>query len=95
MVYKSVVRLTQEPWAEVSGSLPCPAIYFVSPSTDSRRDVFSYWRKYVHLVLVHCIGGLRLPRLFTGDVNQQINNNINRSHVFLGTLNFIAAFFMN
>ena len=28
-------------------------IYFVSPSADSRGTVVSYWRKYVHEVLVN------------------------------------------
>ena len=31
------------------------------PSTDSRRAVFSYWRKYGHRVLVNYLGGLSLP----------------------------------
>ena len=35
---------------------------FVSPSSDSRRAVVSYWRKYVHEVLVNRLGGLSLPR---------------------------------
>ena len=35
---------------------------FVSPSADSRRAVVSYWGKYVHEVLVNCLGGLILPR---------------------------------
>ena len=35
---------------------------FVSPSADSRRAVVSYWRKYLHEVLVKCLGGLSLPR---------------------------------
>ena len=35
---------------------------FVSPSTDLRRAVVSYWRKYVHEVLVNCLGGLSLLR---------------------------------
>ena len=35
---------------------------FVSPSADSRRAVISYWRKYVHEVLVNRLGGLSLPR---------------------------------
>ena len=37
-------------------------ILFVSPSTDSRGAVVSYWRKYVHEVLVNPLGGLSLPR---------------------------------
>ena len=33
-----------------------------SPSAFSRRAVVSYWRKYVHEVLVNRFGGLSLPR---------------------------------
>ena len=35
---------------------------FVTPSAVSRRAVVSYWRKYVHEVLVNRLGGLSLPR---------------------------------
>ena len=35
---------------------------FVSPSAFSRRAVVSYWRMYVHEVLVNRLGGLSLPR---------------------------------
>ena len=35
---------------------------FVSPSTDSRGAVVSFCQKYVHEVLVNCLGGLSLPR---------------------------------
>ena len=35
---------------------------FVSPSAVSRRAVVSYWRKYVHEVLVTRLGGLSLSR---------------------------------
>ena len=35
---------------------------FISPSADSRGAVVSYWRKYVHEVLVNRLGGLSLPR---------------------------------
>ena len=31
-------------------------------STDSRRALVSYWQKYVHLVLVNCLGSLNLPK---------------------------------
>ena len=31
-------------------------------SADSKRAVVSYWRKYVHLVLVIHLGGLSQPR---------------------------------
>ena len=34
----------------------------VSPSAFSRRAVISYWRKYVHEVLVNRLGGPSLPR---------------------------------
>ena len=34
----------------------------LSPSAFSRRAVVSYWRKYVHKVLVNRLGGLSLPR---------------------------------
>ena len=33
-----------------------------SSSADSRRAVVSYWRKYVHEVLLNRFGGLSLPR---------------------------------
>ena len=35
---------------------------FVSFSAGSRGAVVSYWRKYVHEVLVKGLGGLSLPR---------------------------------
>ena len=35
---------------------------YSSPSAFSRRAVVSYWRKYVHEVLVNRLGGLSLPR---------------------------------
>ena len=34
----------------------------VSLSADSRRAAVSYWRKYVHEVLVNRLEGLSLPR---------------------------------
>ena len=39
-----------------------PVWQLVSPSAFSRRAVVSYWRKYVHEVLVNHLGGLSLPR---------------------------------
>ena len=57
---RSVTSLTQEP--EVLGSILVWSHTFVSPSTDSRRPVVSYWLKYVHDVLVNHLGGLSLPR---------------------------------
>ena len=50
--------------AGVLGSILGLATYFpsLSPSAFSRRAVVSYWRKYVHGVLVNRLGGLSLPR---------------------------------
>ena len=48
--------------SEVLGSIPGQATYFISPSADSRRAIVSYWRKYVHKVLVNRLWGLSLPR---------------------------------
>ena len=62
-VAQSVGHLTRK--SEVLGSIPGLDIYiytFVSPSADSRGAVVSYWRKYVHEVLVNRLGGLSLPR---------------------------------
>ena len=56
---QSVSRLTQEP--EVAGLIPGPPLIFVSPFAYSRRAVVSFWRKYVHKVLVYHLGGLSMP----------------------------------
>ena len=48
--------------SEVLGSISGPATYFRFSSADLRGAVVSYWRKYVHEVLVNCLGGLSLPR---------------------------------
>ena len=42
------------PWNNFYGHSP--------PSTDSNKAVVSYWQKFMHLVLVNCLGGLSLPR---------------------------------
>ena len=47
--------------SEVLGLIPDLAT-FISPSADSKGAVVSYWRKYVHKVLVNGLGGLNLPR---------------------------------
>ena len=44
------------------GSIPGLATYFRFSFRFSRRAVVSYWRKYVHEVLVNRLGGLSLPR---------------------------------
>ena len=58
-VAQSVGHLIRK--SEVLGSIPGLAT-FVSLSADSRGAVVSYWRKYVHEVLVNRLGGLSLPR---------------------------------
>ena len=59
-VAQSVGHLLRK--SEVLGSIPSLATYVLSPSADSRRAVFSYWRKYVHEVLVNRLGSISLPR---------------------------------
>ena len=45
----------------LKGPLGPKQLKLVSPSAFSRRAVVSYWRKYVHKVLVNRLGGLSLP----------------------------------
>ena len=59
-VAQSVGHLTRK--SEVLGSIPGLATYFRFSFADSRGAVVSYWRKYVHGVLVIRLGGLSLPR---------------------------------
>ena len=59
-VAQSVVHLTRK--SRVRVQYPVWQHTFISPSTFSRRAVVSYWRKYVHEVLVNRLGGLSLPR---------------------------------
>ena len=59
-VAQSVGLLTRK--SGVLSSIPGLATHFRSPSAFSRRAVVSYWRKYVHEVLVNRLGGLSLPR---------------------------------
>ena len=60
-VAQSVGHLTCK--SGVLGSIPGLATYFrFSPSAFSRRAAVSYWRKYVHEVLVNRLCGLSLPR---------------------------------
>ena len=58
-VAQSVGHLTRK--SGVLGSIPDLATYFRF-SFHFRRAVVSYWRKYVHEVLVNRLGGLSLPR---------------------------------
>ena len=59
-VAQSVGHLTRK--SGVLGSIPGLATYFRFSFRFSRRVVVSYWRKYVHEVLVNRLGGLSLPR---------------------------------
>ena len=59
-VAKSVGHLTRK--SGVLGSIPGLATYFRFSFRFFKRAVVSYWRKYVHEVLVNRLGGLRLPR---------------------------------
>ena len=59
-VAQSVGHLTRK--SGVLGSIPGLATYFRFSFRFSRRAVVSYWRKYVHEVLVNRFGGLSLPR---------------------------------
>ena len=59
-VAQSVGHLTRK--SGDLGSVPGLATYFFPPSAFSRRAVVSYWRKYVHEVLVNRLGGVSLPR---------------------------------
>ena len=49
-VAQSIGHLTRK--SEVLGSIPGLATCFISPSADLRGAVVSYWRNYVHEVLV-------------------------------------------
>ena len=93
-VAQSVGRLTHKSGSWVR--YPVWQHTFVSPSAFSRRAVVSYWRKYVHEVLVNRLGCLSLPRKsvirltdrpdMTLDVyrglKQQYNNN-NRTSIYI------------
>ena len=59
-VAQSAGHLTRK--SGVLGSIPGLATYFLSPSADPRRAIVSYWRKYVHEILVNRLGGLSMPR---------------------------------
>ena len=59
-VAQSVGQLTRK--SGVLGSIPGLTTYFRFSFPFSRRAVVSYWRKYVHEVLVNRLGGLSLPR---------------------------------
>ena len=49
------------PFKKFTGNISCKQPSHI-PSAFSRRAVVSYWRKYVHEVLVNRLGGLSLPR---------------------------------
>ena len=53
---------------------------FVPPSADSSRAVVSFWRKYVHKVLVNRLGGLSLPRKRVGKLTDCPDKTIDVYH---------------
>ena len=53
---------------------------FVSPSADLRRAVVSYWRKYVHEVLVNRLGSLSLPRKSVVRINDRPDMTLDVYH---------------
>ena len=59
-VAQSVGHLTHK--SGVLGSIPGLATYFRFSFGFVKKAVVSYWRKYVHEVLVNRLGGLSLPR---------------------------------
>ena len=59
-VAQSVGHLTRK--SGVLGSIPGLATYFRFSFRFFKEAVVSYWRKYVHEVLVNRLGGLSLPR---------------------------------
>ena len=59
-VAQTVGHLTRK--SEFLGRYPVWPLTFVSPPAHSREAVVSYWRKYVHEILVNRLGGLNLPR---------------------------------
>ena len=59
-VAQLVGHLTRK--SEVLGSIPGLATYFRFSFRWVRGAVVSYWRMYVHEVLVNRLGGLSLPR---------------------------------
>ena len=65
---------------------------FVSPSAFSRRAVVSYWRKYVHEVLVNRLGGLSLPRKSVVRLTDRPDMTLD---VYRGRKTTIHAFFAN
>ena len=59
-VAQSVGHLT--PKSGVLGSIPGLATYFSFSFRFFKKGSCQYWQKYVHEVLVNCLGGLSLPR---------------------------------
>ena len=59
-VAESVGHLTRK--SGVLGSIPGLATYFRFSFRFFKKAVVSFWRKYVHEVLINRLGGLSLPR---------------------------------
>ena len=89
-VAQSVGHLTRK--SEVLGSIPSLATYVRFSFSWFKRGVVSYWRKYVHEVLVNRLGGLSLPRKsvvrltdrpdMTLDVNRGRKKTIQHNNIF-------------
>ena len=75
-VAQSVGHLTRKFWVRY----PVWPHTFVSPSADSRSLVVSYWRKYVHEVLVNRLGGLSLPRKSVGRLTDRPDMTVKQQH---------------
>ena len=77
---QSVGHLTRK--SGVLGPIPGLPHTVVSPSSDSTGAVVSYWRKYVHEVLVNRLGGLSLPGKSVVRVNDRpdMASDVYRGH---------------
>ena len=80
---KSVVRLTDRPDMTLDvyrGRKTTIQPTIQNPSADSSRAVVSFWRKYVHKVLVNRLGGLSLPRKSVGKLTDRPDMTIDAYH---------------
>ena len=102
-VAQSVGHLTRK--SGVLGSIPGPATYFCfSFHFFKKGSVVSYWRKYVHEVLVNRLGGLSLPRKsvvrltdhpdMTLEVYRGRKTTIQQQHFFFLMLHFFYYYFL-
>ena len=89
-VAQSAGHLTRK--SEVLGSIPGLAKYFRFPSADSRWADVSYWRKYVHEVLVNRSGGLSLPRKSVVRLTDRPNYRGRKTTTFEETAIFLESY---